>query len=333
MKIRAPELAARLERHTEPMVLVRGDEPLLVEEAVDLVRQAARRHGFAQSQIHTADQGFSWNDLFSDFHSPSLFAPRVLHELRLVSGKVPTAGSEILRQLLQGKSATAMLLIVVVNAERSLWDTAWARAFEEQGLVVTVDRLEGPAVVEWLRRRMERVGLRASPQVADYLAARMEGNFLAMAQEVDKLHLLTGEELLTEEGLEEAVADHSRYSPYGWIDACLEGHAPVALHILGRLRGEGTEPILLLSSAARETRSLLQIAAERSRGVPLTRALVAHRIFSRRQPRFVAALSRLPMSRILALLQQCARMDRILKGRASGQLWLEFEALTVRYCG
>ena len=333
MKIRAADLTARLGRGVDPVILVRGDDPLLTEEGADLVRLAARRAGFSQSQRHSVEQGFSWNEFFSDFHSPSLFAPRVLHELRLVTGKVPVAGSEILRQLLQGKSATSMLLIVAVKADRALWDSAWARAFEEQALVVTVERPEGAAAVEWLRRRMEQAGVRAAPAVAEILASQMEGNFLAMAQEVQKLRLLAGDSMLTEEDLEQVVGDQSRYSPYGWVDACLDGQARVALHILGRLRGEGVEPILLLSSAGREARSLLQIASERGRGTPLARVYATHRIWSRRQPRVATALARLTSARIMALLQHCARIDRILKGRAAGQLWLEFEALTLQFCG
>lgn len=333
MKIRGQDLEARLARKPEPMVLVRGDDPLLCEEAADVVRAAARHAGFAQSQRHIAEQYFNWNDFFAEFYSPSLFAPRVLHELRLTTGKVAAAGSEILRQLLQHKNATSMLLIVAVQAERSVWDTAWAKAFEDEGLVAQVDRPEGAAALEWLRRRMDSRGLRAAPAVIERLAYQMEGNFLALAQEVDKLRLLVGDGPVTEEDLEQVIGDQSRYTLFAWVDACLAGKAAAALHILARLQAEGTEPILLLHNAARELRGLIQMAAERSRGTPLAKLFASHRVWSRRQPLVSAILARMPASRLMALLQHCARIDKILKGRTPGQLWLELEALTLGFAG
>ena len=44
------------------MYLVSGDEPLLVGEAADAIRAAARGAGFADRQVYFIDRSFSWDE-------------------------------------------------------------------------------------------------------------------------------------------------------------------------------------------------------------------------------------------------------------------------------
>ena len=45
MQLRGDQLAAHLERELQPVYVVYGDEPLLVIEAADAIRAAARQQG------------------------------------------------------------------------------------------------------------------------------------------------------------------------------------------------------------------------------------------------------------------------------------------------
>jgi DNA polymerase-3 subunit delta len=47
MQLRAEQLAAHLGKHLAPVYAIHGDESLLVLEAADAVRAAARARGFA----------------------------------------------------------------------------------------------------------------------------------------------------------------------------------------------------------------------------------------------------------------------------------------------
>ena len=59
MKIRANQLSSHLKNSLAPCYLVTGDEPLLVGEALDDIREAARARGFGNRELHVATTGAS----------------------------------------------------------------------------------------------------------------------------------------------------------------------------------------------------------------------------------------------------------------------------------
>ena len=60
MQLKGEQLAAHLERELKPVYVVYGDEPLLVIEAADAIRAAARRRGFDERK----DQFTVENEVF-----------------------------------------------------------------------------------------------------------------------------------------------------------------------------------------------------------------------------------------------------------------------------
>ena len=85
MKISGDNLAASLARQLQTIYLVSGDEPLLVNEAADAIRAAARRQGFVERELHVVERGFDWQGLLADSRSMSLFAQRKIVEIRMAS--------------------------------------------------------------------------------------------------------------------------------------------------------------------------------------------------------------------------------------------------------
>ena len=77
---------------------VLGNEPLLVLEAGDRIRDAARAAGFGERNVLTAAGHFDWQQLARAADSLSLFASRRLIELRIPGGKPGDAGSEGIRR-------------------------------------------------------------------------------------------------------------------------------------------------------------------------------------------------------------------------------------------
>ena len=98
MRIRAEQLPPALARGLAGIYLVSGDEPLLVGEAADAIRAAARAAGYADRQVFFIDRSFNWDELRLASQSLSLFAERRLFELRMPSGK-PDKGAALLAEL------------------------------------------------------------------------------------------------------------------------------------------------------------------------------------------------------------------------------------------
>jgi DNA polymerase-3 subunit delta len=113
----------------------------------------------------------------------------------------------------------------------------------------------------------------------ELIAARVEGNLLAAAQEIEKLKLMAEGGQITVETVQAAVADSARFDVFGLVDAVLNGEAAHALRMLEGLRGEGVEPPVILWALARELRLLANISLQYSQGTRWTKpsARPAHR--------------------------------------------------------
>src|SRR5580698_2881820 len=99
MKLNLSDLPAQLAGGLLPVYLVSGDEPLLVGEAADAIRAAARGAGFTEREVFFIERGAgsSWEDILQSAQSLSLFASRRLIEIRMPSGKPGTGASALLR--------------------------------------------------------------------------------------------------------------------------------------------------------------------------------------------------------------------------------------------
>jgi len=82
---RFEDLEGQLAGRLAPVYLITGDEPLLVQEAADAVRTAARSDGAGQRELFHVAGSFDWQALLQSAGSMSLFASRRLVELRMKS--------------------------------------------------------------------------------------------------------------------------------------------------------------------------------------------------------------------------------------------------------
>ena len=51
MQVALNQLAAQVAKGLKPMYVLHGDEPLLQQEAADLIRQSARQQGFSERSV------------------------------------------------------------------------------------------------------------------------------------------------------------------------------------------------------------------------------------------------------------------------------------------
>jgi DNA polymerase-3 subunit delta len=131
--------------------------------------------------------------------------------------------------------------------------------------------------------------------------------------------------------VEESLADSARFSVYQLVDAALAGEVAAVRRILASLRTEGTEPILMLWALARELRTVAQMGQELARGKPESSVLA--RAWAQRRTLVGKALRRHPAPAWLGFMRRCAQLDRLLKGRETGDLWLELERLLLAVAG
>lgn len=329
MPINASQFEQRLAASDlAPVWLLASAEPLLLLEASDALRARARALGYSEREVFETDARFDWDELKASFGMLSLFATRRLIEVRLPTGKPGKDGAAAIESFCTNPAPDVLLLVTAAEWSKS-HETAWVRAVERAGAVLVRWPPKPNELPAWIARRLKSRGVDAAPDAAVLLAERIEGNLLAAAQEVDKLALLKGRGRIDAAEMESLVADSARYDVFRLTDTALAGETARALHMLAGLRGEGEHVVPMLSWLATQVQALAHVAAVQDAGGNVGQAMTQARIWDSKQPLFRRALSRGSAAHFEQLLSDCARIDRISKGRADGDAWRELERLIV----
>ena len=331
MRTSPDALPPGLARGLRSAYLVTGFEPLLIAEACDAVRAAARAQGYADREVHFLERGFDWNALLADAANLSLFASRRLIELKI--GPTPDAEAQKALAGLAARPPEDTVLLVSGELERKTLTTQWVKAFEEHGVLVVAQAVERPALPGWIRERLGRKGVTIEPAAAELLADRVEGNLLAAQQEIERIALLMPGAELDAGSVAELVADSARYDVFELAAAAFSGQPQRALRILAGLRAEGREPPLVLWALLNDLRGLSRVSQRLERERSVDDVFRSEQIWSNRQGPLKAALRRLSRADIESLLLAAAAADRIAKGSLRGDAWVAIEALVARIAG
>ena len=337
MKLAPAQLSKHLQTALAPVYAVSGDEPLLCQEASDAIRNACRAQGFSEREVFHVDASFDWGLLYEAGASLSLFAEKRIIELRLANPKPGDKGTAALLEYLQRPPEDVLLLINLPKLDGNTQKSKWAKALIEgpHCQFLQIWPVEANQLPQWIRQRLSQTGISASADAVELIAARVEGNLLAAAQEIEKLKLLAEDQQIDANTVQAAVADSARFDVFGLIDAILNGHSAHALRILEGLRGEGQEPLFILVMLARELRQLANLAHLIGQGMPRDKAFAAARppIWDKRKALVGKALQRHPSARWKQLLSDAQNIDAQVKGQAPGEPWNSLASLVLAMAG
>jgi DNA polymerase-3 subunit delta len=329
VKLRIEEFSRSLERGLRPFYLFYGDEPLLLQEAQDALRAAARAAGFTEREVLDAEPGFDWGRVHAACAGMSLFGDRKLLEIRVPSGKPGTEGGATLREIAARPSPDVLVVVSLGVTDRDTERAAWFKALDEAGASVRAWPLRREAMPGWIRQRLQAAGFRPDPEAVTLLVERVEGNLLAAKQEIEKLRLLVAPGALDAATLAEVVADSARYTAFDLCDRAFEGDIAAATRSLSGLRAEGEEPLAVLGALSFELRKLHGVAERHTQGEPLERAVEA----IRGKRHYAGAIRRLGARGLHGLLLRAERVDRCVKGLEIGDPWEELLTLVIDAAG
>ena len=321
MPLKPEQLPSALDGTLAPLYLLAGEEPLLVADAADAVRAAARKAGFTERVVYEVERGFDWSVLRGEAASLSLFAERRLLELRLGNGKLGEDASAALCEYASAPPDDVLLLLTGDAFDRRARSSAWFGACERAGVAMYAWPLEAAALPRWLSARASARGLSLDAAGAGVLAELTEGNLLAAAQEVDKLALLCEPgATLDRDGVLQAVGDSARYAVRDLADAALAGDRPRLTRAIAHLKDAGETPILALWQL---TQDLQRLCDGTAHGQPPRRRELLDRVRRRR-----------PAAYWQRLLVQAAAVDRANKGVGEGgDAWQQLTGLALRMAG
>lgn len=314
MKTTPAQLPQLLKKGLAPVYLVSGDEPLLVQESCDLVRQAAKAAGFLDRLTFHADHQLDWNTVAEEFSAMSLFAEKRRIEVHLPTGKLGD-GRTILEQVLQEPPEDIVLLLISARLDAAETRRKWYKELQGKGVHVPVWPVDADKFQGWLQQRASHRGLNLTRGALAILSERLEGNLLAASQELDRLSLLANGTTIDEETVEQAVQDSSRFSGFELVTELISGRASHAGKMITVLQQEGENPLGLLSVLSRDLNLLLELKSPANQADNPAAFLKKRGVFQPQRARALEqAARRLDRTRLHQAITLCSQIDRAAKG-------------------
>jgi len=290
VQLRPEHLAAHLAKPLGQLYVLHGDDALLTVESGDALRAAARRQGYDERTVLVVSPTFKWDELFRAAGNLSLFGGRSLVDLRIPTGKPGREGGEALQRYSKNLPADTLTIVALPEMDWKAKKAAWFAALVAAGTAVECNAPPLPQLPQWIARRLAAQQQTAPAAALEFIALHVEGNLLAAHQEIQKLGLLYPQGALTLQQVSAAVLNVARYDVDDLGNALQARDAARCARALAGLRAEDAAPPLVLWVLANEARQRMQRAA----------------------------------------LLHAAKIDRIIKGVAAGDLWDECLQLALR---
>ena len=196
------------------------------------------------------------------------------------------------------------------ETEKSLWNQILSR--------------NANCLPRWIMERAkEKNGQTLTPDAANLIAERTEGNLLATSQEIQKLALLVNKPEIDVSDVLDAVSDVSRFDQESLFLAMLEGDAGQVSKIIDSLQGENVQIpsfLWMLTDVVRNLLLLNRGLAARTFGLSEAHRSALNRAARRANPKLLELM-----------LHRLSDVDRMSKGlfveSSDGDAWQELKAV------
>jgi DNA polymerase-3 subunit delta len=264
---------------------------------------------------------FDWGEVQAAGASMSLFADKLLLDVRIPSGKPGKEGSVALQRMAEmaPENDGVLTLVLLPRLDKTSKASAWFMALDAHGITVQLDPIERNALPAWIAQRLSQQQQRVregeeGQRSLQFFADRVEGNLLAAHQEIQKLGLLYPEGELSFEDIERAVLNVARYDVFKLTESVLAGQHLRVQRMLDGLQAEGVSEVLVHYTLAEDIRALKRVKDAVSTGRPLPQVLREQRVWGQKERLFERVLPQLSPATLERLLQSAHQVDGIVKG-------------------
>lgn len=323
MQIRIEQLSAEIQRKgLSPLYLISGDEPLQINEASDFIRRKATNAGVAERVVLDVVPGFDWDKLIEENANMSLFSNMRLIELRMGSSKPGRTGSKVLSTYVEQLADENILLITCNKLEKQIQKSKWYKSLDKIGVMTQVWPIVAEKLPAWINQRVEKYNKTITPDAAQLIADRVEGNMLAASQEINKLCLLVDKNEITFNDAASAVTDSARFHVFSLIECAYANEIKRLLLMLDSLKNEGLDPMEIYGALMWDYRRLCTMGYHLSHGHSLERLFTDYRIWDNKRKRAIKSiLHRHDVTKLHSLLKQANALDRTIKSAEKHTAW------------
>ena len=332
MKLNSDALIKHLAGNLLPVYLISGNEPLLTEESISAIQQAALKRGFTDLvKCNAAELKFDQASLNRLTENYSLFAEK--RRIYLDFGdKANTELDAWLSDFLDHPShfEDTCLIIQTPKLSPAQQKKSWVQKIDKLGAIISIWRIERAYFPQWLFRRAEAHNVKLARGAVQFLTEHTEGNLLAAAQIIQKLALLKGGVVIEVADVQPLLAGDARYEIFDLGDSCLQGDLVRALRIFSHLQEENAESVLILWVLLKELRIVAGLKT-----IAITDVASFYRrnnIWDKRMPLYQIANQRLQYDTIMHLLTLAQKIDLSIKGLGIDSPWRALKHLIIAFC-
>lgn len=331
MELSLKQLPNHLKHSIKSIYLISGDVPLLVQEARDAIRQAAKIAGFQQRELLNIEPGFNWSQFTSLTQNFNLFSKHCLIEINNPNTKFDEHATQALTMYLQNPSHDHVIVIATGKLTTAQKKTHWYKCIKMTGVVILIWPINAHELPQWIKARCLQKGINANTDSIIMLAEATEGNLLATQQALEKLQLLFPSQSITCKEMAAVITDNTHFNVFDLVNYVLAGKSQHVIRVMRSLNNKGTEPALVLWALLRELRQLSHMVQQLQQNISIQQIL--QKEWPSRKPLLKAALSRLNMTTLNDLLLLAARTDQIIKGIIPGNPWETLLQLCLQLAG
>ena len=313
MRIYHNQLDNTLNQGFKPIWLVFGDELWQKNDALEKIKQHAKKQGFSEIIRFSIDDKFDWDELFQEYQSMSLFSPLRIIEIEFTSGKIGDNGAKGIAQLLAMLHQDIQLIFYGPKLDAATQKRKWFKSLEAAGCFVPLYDVEGKQLKQWLNNQARQLQLTLAPDVIDLMAELFEGNLPALAQELQKLSILFSHQTVTFEDAETLFIKQARFSPFQLIDTMLIGDLKKCFKILDQMQHDGSAFGQLVWVVHKEISQLYAMLEQIKQGSSINDIFKQYRIWEKKKPLYQHALKHITLSNAEQALSRLAQVDLLSK--------------------
>lgn len=328
MNISAAQLSKHLhQRPLSAISLLYGEEPQLLQEALDMLRKKALQEDFSErKRLDVGRSAADWQELMNEIETPSLFAPRCLIE---VHGEQKTLDKQAAAHLqkIAAVSLDNVRLVLCFPRLEKVSQAAWYKHLQQQDfLEIRSDALNDADFAAQIAQRLQRSHLQLDHAAQERFIEYHAGNLSAAAQSIERLcHSAARERLLSAQDIETLLDDFSHFGINDFRESLLQGDWLACYHSADKIAQSDKNKItLLIWQLARDAELLLQLKSGGNSEALFKQA----RIYPRQQSPLRQAAQHFSPALIISLNHLAAKLDRINKGVERGDAWLTLR----QYC-
>ncbi len=319
--------------------LTSSQDLLLCDEAMEKIRQLARKHGYDELRRFILNEETPKEVILNALGGASLFAAKTLAEVRIYTDELKADQEKTLAELVNAVGEDTMLSVGLPRLSAAARKKKWLTELQRKdGNLQILYPPQEQNYLNWLQERAAKVGLQLEGEALRFLAVSCEGDLSTAAGELEKLVLgfsqQEGTRRLTYDDVHQFVSDHSEYAVFALSDSALAGKPARCRRILRRLRAENIHPTQINWILARDLRMLIRLG-NKSSGSITPGEWAAHGIFGPGKSCARDALRRFAGKSALlgTLVRLSAMADRSAKGGGSEHIWPILEAIALQIAG